>query len=321
MSKKCIGCGAVLQNTDKNKNGYTPKLENKYCMRCFRIANYGDFTATRPEKDNEKIISIVNSAEEYCFFLVDATNISREVIAIYDSIKTRKCLLLTKIDLLPLNIKVNNYLKNFKNIYHIKEEVYSLSSLKKVNINKILKIMDDLSLKKAYVLGCTNAGKSTLINTMLNNPTITTSRVPNTTLDFINLYIEDKILTDTPGFSLKETPFTTDKKYLKKLDYKERIKPLTYQTKETTNIVIENTYRLANFGLNSITSYFNNNIEVKRDFKSSDEYFEVKIMANTDIVIKDLGFINVKRPCNLRMSKNLEELVEFRPSLIGGQDE
>ena len=44
-------------------------------------------------------------------------------------------------------------------------------------------------------------------------------------------------------------------------------------------------------------------------------------MANTDIVIKDLGFINVKRPCNLRMSKNLEELVEFRPSLIGGQDE
>ena len=55
MSKKCIGCGAVLQNTDKNKNGYTPKLENKYCMRCFRIANYGDFTATRPEKDNEKI--------------------------------------------------------------------------------------------------------------------------------------------------------------------------------------------------------------------------------------------------------------------------
>ena len=321
MSKKCIGCGAVLQNTDKNKNGYTPKLENKYCMRCFRMANYGDFTATRPEKDNEKIISIVNSAEEYCFFLVDATNISREVIAIYDSIKTRKCLLLTKIDLLTLNIKVNNYLKNFKNIYHIKEEVYSLSSLKKVNVNKILKIMDDLSLKKAYVLGCTNAGKSTLINTMLNNPTITTSRVPNTTLDFINLYIEDKTLTDTPGFSLKETPFTTDKKYLKKLDYKERIKPLTYQTKEATNIVIENTYRLANFGLNSITTYFNNNIEVKRDFKSSDEYFETKIMANTDIVIKDLGFINVKRPCNLRMSKNLEELVEFRPSLIGGQDE
>jgi len=181
--------------------------------------------------------------------------------------------------------------------------------------------MDELDLKKAYVLGCTNAGKSTLINTMLNNPTITTSRVPNTTLDFINLYIEDKILTDTPGFTLKETPFTTDKKYLKKLDYKERIKPLTYQTKETTNIVIENTYRLANFGENSVTTYFNNNIEVKRDFKDSDDYFEVMIMANTDIVIKDLGFINVKKPCALRMSKNLEDLVEFRPSLIGGRDE
>ena len=124
MSKKCIGCGAVLQNTDKNKNGYTPKLENKYCMRCFRITNYGDFTATNPEKNNEKIISTVNKANEYCFFLVDATNVNREVITIYNSIKTRKCLLLTKIDLLPLNIKVINYLKNFKEVYQIKEEVY-----------------------------------------------------------------------------------------------------------------------------------------------------------------------------------------------------
>ena len=321
MTKRCIGCGAVLQNTDKAKNGYTPKLENKYCMRCFRLTNYNDLTETETEKDNDKIMTVINNSSTFSFFLIDATNITKEAVSIYQNIKTRKCLLLTKIDLLPANITVNNYINKFKNIYNIKEEVYFLSSTKKVNVSKILKIMDSLNLKKAYILGCTNAGKSTLINTMLNNKTITTSRVPNTTLDFINLYIEDKILTDTPGFSLKETPFTTDKKYLKKLDYKERIKPLTYQTKETTNLVIENTYRLANFGLNSITTYFNNNIEIKRDFKANDEYFEVKIMANTDIVIKDLGFINVKKPCPLRMSKNLEELVEFRPSLIGGRDE
>ena len=44
-------------------------------------------------------------------------------------------------------------------------------------------------------------------------------------------------------------------------------------------------------------------------------------MANTDIVIKDLGFINVKKACDVKISKNLEDLVEFRPSLIGGTND
>ena len=320
MTKRCIGCGAVLQNTDKNKNGYTPKLENKYCMRCFRLTNYNDLTETITEKDNEKIIATINKNNEYSFFLIDATNITREAVDIYQSIKTRKCLLLTKIDLLPNNITVNNYVNKFKKIYNIKEEVYFLSATKKVNVSKILKIMDNLNLKKAYILGCTNAGKSTLINAMLNNKTITTSRIPNTTLDFINLYIEDKILTDTPGFAMTTTPFITDKKYYKKIDYKERIKPITYQTKETTSLVLEENYRLSNFGLNSVTTYFNNNILVKRDFKQNVDFLEIKIMANTDIVIKDLGFINIKKPCTLKISKNLENLIEFRPSLIGGDN-
>ena len=320
MTKRCIGCGAVLQNTDKKKNGYTPKLENKYCMRCFRLTNYNDLTETITEKDNDKIITVINNSSTFSFFLIDATNITKEAISIYQNIKARKCLLLTKIDLLPANITVNNYINKFKNIYNIKEEVYPLSSIKKVNVSKILKMMDNLNIKKAYILGCTNAGKSTLINTMLNNKTITTSRIPNTTLDFINLYIEDKILTDTPGFVTTTTPFITDKKYYKKIDYKERIKPITYQTKETTSLVLEENYRFSNFGFNSVTTYFNNNILVKRDFKSNEDYFETKIMANTDIIIKDLGFINVKKPCTLKISKNLENLVEFRPSLIGGDN-
>lgn len=321
MTKRCIGCGAVLQNTDEKKNGYTPKLENKYCMRCFRLTNYNDLTETITEKDNEKIIATINKNNYYSFFLIDATNITKEAVNIYQSIKTRKSLLLTKIDLLPNNISVNNYINKFKNIYNIKEEVYPLSSVKKVNTSKILKIMDELNLNKAYILGCTNAGKSTLINAMLNKATITTSRIPNTTLDFINMYIEDKVFSDTPGFVTTTTPFITDKKYYKKIDYKERIKPITYQTKEETNVVLENIYRLSNFGINSVTTYFNNNIEIKRDFKDNDDCFSVNIMANTDIVIKDLGFINVKKACDVKISKNLEDLVEFRPSLIGGTND
>ena len=273
MTKRCIGCGAVLQNTDKKKNGYTPKLENKYCMRCFRLTNYNDLTETITEKDNDKIITVINNSSTFSFFLIDATNITKEAISIYQNIKTRKCLLLTKIDLLPANITVNNYINKFKNIYNIKEEVYPLSSIKKVNVSKILKMMDNLNIKKAYILGCTNAGKSTLINTMLNNKTITTSRIPNTTLDFINLYIEDKILTDTPGFVTTTTPFITDKKYYKKIDYKERIKTITYQTKEKASLVLEENYRFSEkkraFYEENIGKSFTFNVQFQRWIKQN----------------------------------------------------
>ena len=84
MNKRCIGCGAVLQDTDKKALGYTPKLNNKYCMRCFRLT------------------------------------INKEIIDIYSKITTKKCILLTKVDLLPRNINLNNYVNNIKYVYKIK---------------------------------------------------------------------------------------------------------------------------------------------------------------------------------------------------------
>ena len=42
MSKICKGCGVVLQNSDANSIGYTPKMEADYCQRCFRIRHYDD---------------------------------------------------------------------------------------------------------------------------------------------------------------------------------------------------------------------------------------------------------------------------------------
>ena len=50
---------------------------------------------------------------------------------------------------------------------------------------------------------------------------------------------------------------------------------------------------------------------IKRDFKNSEDCFSVNVMDNTDIVIKDLGFINVKKACTVKISKNLEFLSKF----------
>ena len=50
MIKRCIGCGTKLQQTNSNEPGYTPKTDAKYCMRCFKMNNYG---VIKPEKVNK----------------------------------------------------------------------------------------------------------------------------------------------------------------------------------------------------------------------------------------------------------------------------
>ena len=47
---RCIGCGAIIQTTDKNAVGFTPtsaleKGQEKgevYCQRCFRLRHYNE---------------------------------------------------------------------------------------------------------------------------------------------------------------------------------------------------------------------------------------------------------------------------------------
>ena len=50
MTKKCIGCGALLQTVNSNLEGYVPDeliSNTKVCQRCFRIKNYGDYKRFR----------------------------------------------------------------------------------------------------------------------------------------------------------------------------------------------------------------------------------------------------------------------------------
>lgn len=51
------------------------------------------------------------------------------------------------------------------------------------------------------VIGMANAGKSTLLNALMNSAQLTTSRHPGTTLDFTKLPFEDFVIYDTPGLT------------------------------------------------------------------------------------------------------------------------
>ena len=60
MIKKCLGCGIFLQDKDVNSLGYTPKIENDLCQRCFKLKHYGEKIDIEKKQNNNTIINKIN---------------------------------------------------------------------------------------------------------------------------------------------------------------------------------------------------------------------------------------------------------------------
>ena len=319
MVKKCLGCGVTLQNIDKKKIGYVPDLKFKICMRCHRLRHYGELKKELVSKDNDTIIKIINNNKKHVFFLIDFLNISNEVIDTYKKFRYTKTLLVTKKDIIPRSIKDSSIIDYLRNNYQINEDIYLVSAKDSMNKNIIIKEMINKSLNSCYIVGYTNSGKSTLINTLLDEKVITESFLPDTTLDFLNIKIDNLVITDTPGFKYKKNIMDINNSLIKKANCKKIIKPITYQMKDNTSLLIENDLVINNFGGNSITIYFSNDINLERRYNYDLEDFSIiHVPDNTDLVITGLGFINIKKACNLKVSKKYFDTISIRVSLFGG---
>lgn len=328
MIKKCIGCGITLQWEDENKLGYIKKdkiNEVKYCQRCFRLMHYNEMNYTKLPINQKIILKNVNDKKYLVFFLVDLFNINKEVISTFNSIKNSKCLVISKTDLLPKSFNFEKIKLWLNKTYHINDDIIFLNSLKKYNINKIFKVMDDYKTKKCFMMGYTNSGKSTLLNTITGSDNkITTSMLPNTTLNFINIYYDDYIFIDTPGFDLNNKIYDNDDfDFIKKINNTKFVKPGVYQMQKNSSILIENKIRIKNLGNdNSFIFYMSNNINLNKVYENNDrlEEFELKtyhVKDNTDLVIKGLGFINIKKSCELNIYTLNHSIIEFRKSFLG----
>ena len=105
MSKKCIGCGAILQSDDKDKIGYIrkEKLEDSnYCERCFKITNYGDFK--KIDTTGEEYIEIyknINKTNDLVLFLVDIFTLNDSINMVNKYLDNKIVLVVTKYDIIP----------------------------------------------------------------------------------------------------------------------------------------------------------------------------------------------------------------------------
>ena len=319
--KKCLGCGSILQNEDDSKVGYVPYKnidEANYCQRCFKLKNYNEKVMNEVLIDEDEVISIVNKSNSYVFFLIDFLNISEETLNTFKKIIVDKTLVISKSDLIFKDIKLDKVKDNFKDIYNINDNIIFLSTKKNYNVNSIFSILDKNNKKSCYILGYTNAGKSTLINNLKKDNKILESTMPNTTLDFINIKINDYEIIDTPGFNLKNTFYNENEfNLIKRMNPVYFVSPINYQVKDNQIFLIEDRLYLKGFNNNNITFYISNLIKIKKIYKDDEIiYKEINIDDNSDIVISSLGFINVKKNCKLLINEDLYNLISIRKSIF-----
>ena len=333
MIKKCIGCGSLLQVDDVSKDGYVRKENydiSTLCERCFKIRNYGQYKIV--EKTNNDFFPILESigkTNDLVVFVVDLFNINNELELLNKYINNKVLLVLTKRDILPLSVYDDKLKAYFKNLKMNIVDTVLISSNKNMNFDEL---MDKIYLHKTsnnvYVVGYTNAGKSTMINKIIYNyfnqdMEITTSMLPSTTLNSIDIKLSDELtIVDTPGI-LNDGDMCNfvDIKTLKKITPKKEIKPITYQIKSPQSIFIDELARVDIKDNNSVTLYMSNQLKIERVFNPKERLIDLvehnlEIKENQDIVISGLGFFKFVSKGNITVYTLPEVEVFVRDNLI-----
>ncbi len=334
LEKTCKGCGVVLQDQNVLQEGYTTSLENDICQRCFRMKNYGEYQViTKSNEEYLNILKSVGETKDLVLYITDLLNLEKNIEQIRSIIPNKMILVLNKKDVLPKSVKETKLIQYLEEKDIRFEEVIVISVSKNYNIDYLLKrIKFYQTTKNVYVVGHTNAGKSSLINKLIqnysdNSQELTMSPLPSTTLNMVKIEINDYLtLIDTPG--LVDTGSILnhiDSSMVKKISPRKEIKPKTYQLRVNQAIIIEDLVRIdyVEGEKNSFTLFVSNDLKVKRLLNASNKSdlkdlnkVTYQVKYDEDLVINGLGFIKIvnKGVVDVYIDKNVETFT--RKSLI-----
>lgn len=309
MNKYCLGCGVRLQDNNILLEGYTNDISKDLCKRCFRLKHYGEYEmVTKSNDEYIEIIKNVGKTKSLVLYVVDLISIPQDLGKIKEYLKNNKIILvLNKKDMLPLSVTDKKIMEYIKSLYEdLFVDVVVVSANKNYNLDKLMKVIKKNRVyKNVYVVGNTNAGKSTLINKLIANYSIDTSLItissmPSTTLNEIKIPFKDFFLIDTPGLVSSHNIINyIDEDNIKKLSSQKEIKPRTYQIKRGQALIFEDFLRIDYIegDKNSFTVFASNNINVKRINGNRHETLknlsrkEITLKYHEDIVIEGFGFI------------------------------
>lgn len=282
----CSGCGVKVQTENKNELGFVPKsaLENNVliCQRCFRLKHYNEVQdVSLTDDDFLKILNGLGQRDALIVKIVDIFDFNGSWLpGLHRFVGKNKVLLVgNKVDLLPKALN-HNRLKNWmkqeaKELGLKPEDVFLISAHKGVGILELADAIEYYRNKKdVFVVGSTNVGKSTFINRLIKEfggdeeQFITTSHFPGTTLDMIDVPLDDgSSLFDTPGIiNHHQMAHYISKNELKTITPKKEIKPKVFQLNEKQTLFFGGLARLDYLtgGRNSLICYIPNEINIHR---------------------------------------------------------
>lgn len=332
--KKCLGCGVELQDQNILQEGYITSLENDICQRCFRMKNYGEYqVVTKSNEEYLNILKNVGKTKDLVLYITDLLNLEKDFKEIRSLLPNKMILVLNKKDVLPKSVKEKKLISYLEDMNIHVDEVIVISCSKNYNIDYLMKkIKYYQTSKNVYVVGHTNAGKSSLINRLIKNYSdncqeLTMSPLPSTTLNVVNIEINEYLnLIDTPGLVDAGSILNhVDEKLVKKISPKKEIKPRTYQLRKNQSLIIEDFIRIdyVEGEKNSFTVFVSNDLKVKRllNLLNNDELKDINkttynIKYNEDLVISGLGFIKIvnKGVVDIYLDKDVKTFT--RKSLI-----
>lgn len=113
---RCIGCGVVIQTTDKEAIGYTPPsalekgLESGelYCQRCFRLRHYNDIQdVSLTDDDFLRLLNTIGTEDALIVNVIDIVDFNGSLIpGLHRFVGNNPVLLVgNKVDILPKSLK------------------------------------------------------------------------------------------------------------------------------------------------------------------------------------------------------------------------
>lgn len=337
---KCFGCGAIIQSESGKNIGYVPKsaMDNEtiLCQRCFKLKNYHQIQETNLTKDD--FLSILQDiGEKDCLvvYMIDLFDFNGSLIhGLMRHIAQNDVLVLAnKRDILPKSVKevkLEHWVRRQLKEEGIKPvDVMITSGKKNMNLDSIYDaIMDYRKGRDVYVVGITNVGKSTFINSLLKHYAnisdknlITVSEYPGTTLNLIEIPLDNKnFLYDTPGI-INENQMThlLNSQDIIKVIPQSELRPMIFQLDQQQTLYFGGLGRIDYISGDkaSFIAYFSKNLKIHRTkFSNADELYnrhmtlqyeiddiktidqmktyEFKLYdGKCDIVISGLGFITI----------------------------
>lgn len=368
---KCIGCGEWLQTEDENQLGYVvPSVLEKaqsankpvLCKRCFRLKNYNELPdLTLTDDQFKQVLRQIADEDALIIKVVDLFDFTGSMIAgIQRFIGSHDIILVgNKLDLFPKAInhdKIKNWMYRMTKDYGFKPlDIALISADRGHGIDALMNMINTYrGNRNVYVVGCTNVGKSTLINRIIktytdeNDDLITVSAYPGTTLNFIEIPLDDQgsYLIDTPGI-INEHQYAhyLGKESLKKIVPRKEIKPTVFQLNPEQTLFIAGLARIDYLTGEKVgfTCYFNNDLYIHRSkLSQAEEIFKqhlggmltpptkdemeklaplkryvFKVNEKVDLVISGLGFVTINaRNAQVAVHAPKGVGVYIRPSLF-----